>query len=283
LGSSFNANISPLGIDYPKGEKSGWRSRESQSTVLQVPKRTSRTEIDLGSPIRMQKPNTTALQFLNNLKQSTDSSSVDKLEHKISERSIGSETPISNKDISPFAGYNLKDLVSLKEAVVPLLPYIPDLMAHVELSFEFVRERVKDPEILKQPDGFAAVNLYTQEWEPHTKSLYFQLNGLLSDNNMEPSVKFDKIKPYHQYLHLLLHRLQSLPKFKGNVYRGFNLDLKHVFKRNSIHTWWTFTSCTDVLGGITDFLDKQGPRTFLEIYTYRGVKISEYSFHNMEN
>jgi hypothetical protein len=153
----------------------------------------------------------------------------------------------------------------------------------VELSYRFVKESVKDPEILKNPEAFAAVNLYTQEWDPASDSLYYILNALLRDMNMEPSLKFEKLKPFHQYLNLLLGRLNNLPKFKGTIYRGIKLDLRTVFKPDSVHIWWTITSCTDTVSGIAEFLDTQGPRTFLDIYTYRGVKISEHSIYPSES
>jgi len=153
----------------------------------------------------------------------------------------------------------------------------------VELSYRFTKEHVTDPEIVKNPEGFAAVNLYTQEWDQATESLYYIINGLLRDTKMEPQIKWEKLKPFHQYINLLMSRLSILPKFKGTVYRGIKLDLRKVFKPNSIHIWWNVTSCTDTVSGIAEFLDTQGPRTFLDIYTYHGVKISEHSIYPQEN
>jgi len=80
-----------------------------------------------------------------------------------------------------------------------------------------------------------------------------------------------------------MFRLNILPKFKGTVFRGIKLDLSRVFKRNSYHVWWNLTSCTDLISGISEFLDIAGPRTLLDISTYRGVKISEHSIYPHES
>jgi len=106
---------------------------------------------------------------------------------------------------------------------------------------------------------------------------------LLRDYKMEAQIKFEKLKPFHQYLNLLMSRLSVLPKYRGTVYRGIKLDLRHIFKPKTLHIWWNLTSCTDTVSGIAEFLDTQGPRTFLDIYTYHGVKISEHSIYPQEN
>jgi len=59
--------------------------------------------------------------------------------------------------------------------------------------------------------------------------------------------------------------------------------LKHVFLKNSIHTWWSISSCTEKVSGLKEFISKEGDRVLLDIYSYRGVKISQYSVYPNES
>jgi len=221
-------------------------------------------------------------QYLQNLKTIV-SDSANNGNAKASSRVISSESPQTDITLSPIAGYNVKPPCSLREAVSPLEKMIVDLKAHVDFSYLFVKDRVKDEAILKNPEAFAAVNLYTQEWDPAKESLYYKLNSILRDNTISPHLKFEKVKPYHPYLNLLMSRLTALPKFKGGIFRGISLDLRKVYVPDSIHVWWSITSCTDMMGGIKEFLDTSGPRTLLDITAQRGVRISEHSVYPSES
>jgi len=43
------------------------------------------------------------------------------------------------------------------------------------------------------------------------------------------------------------------------------------------------TSCTDTVSGLSDFINKEGPRTILDVTTVRGVKISDHSHYPLES
>jgi len=139
------------------------------------------------------------------------------------------------------------------------------------------------PENIENPDAYAAVNLYTQEWDPAPESLYFHLNNLLRDQKMDNRTKSARLKPFHLYLNLVMSRLKQLPKVQGTVFRGVNVDLREVYRPNTCHTWWSFSSCTEIVSGMEDFLSKVGPRTLFEIKTEKGVNISGYSFYPAES
>jgi hypothetical protein len=78
--------------------------------------------------------------------------------------------------MTPIRGYDKMPLVSLEQAVKPLIPHVPDIEHMVDIA----KKRCKNP----PPDELtidqsAAIILYTLEWEPKEGSVYYILNKAL--------------------------------------------------------------------------------------------------------
>src|SRR5277367_718039 len=77
--------------------------------------------------------------------------------------------------LTPIEGFNKKPLVTLEQAIQPLILIIPDIQTKVTKAKNRARNNINDLSI----DESAAIILYTMEWHPYTNSLYYILNTTL--------------------------------------------------------------------------------------------------------
>ena len=182
----------------------------------------------------------------------------------------------SRRMLPPIQGYENMPLVSLEEAVAPLMSLVPDIerMAWTAKQSHF------DAENDLSNDESASILLYTMEWEPRDKSFYIILNNTLQAANR------NLLKPWFLYLRLVMTALAKLPSDSHHlhVYRGVKLDLSAQYPKGSIITWWGFSSCTTLLDVLNDerFLGCSGTRTLFNIECQSARSVKSFSFYPEE-
>jgi hypothetical protein len=199
---------------------------------------------------------------------------VDKdLEHMMRYLDI-EENP--GRKLMPIEGYADRPLVSLEDAVEPLVNIVHD----VKKKVAWAKWKCEDPPADKlTKDQSASIILYSMQWEPNNKCLYFALNATLRDENR------NKLKPWFSYLKLLLTALARLPSNNRPVYRGITRDLRKDYQKGQTIIWWSFSSCTltmDVLDN-EQFLGSEGARTLFTIESSSGKDIRKHSAFQQED
>ncbi len=175
----------------------------------------------------------------------------------------------------PIEGHEKMPLVTLEEAVVPLIPILPDIRRKVHTA----KLKCKNPADGLTSDQSAAIMLYTMEWEPQDGCLYFALNARLRAADRK------SLKPWFLYLKLVLTGLSHLPSIKRTVYRGVKHDLSLKFPEGEQFFWWGFSSCTTRINVLKpdQFLGKSGTRTIFHIECVNGKDIRRHSYFETED
>ena len=83
--------------------------------------------------------------------------------------------------LPPIKGYEKEPLVSLEQAVQPLLSLVPD----IEEMVWTVKQNCQHPQHHLSSDESASIMLYTLEWMPRESSFYFILNKTLRSQNRQ--------------------------------------------------------------------------------------------------
>ncbi|CAF1106131.1 unnamed protein product [Adineta steineri] len=174
--------------------------------------------------------------------------------------------------LPPIQGYEEKPLVSLEEAIQPLIPLVPE----VEHMAWTAKQKHFNAEHGLTHDEAASILIYTLEWNPSDKSFYIILNNTLQAADRQ------LLKPWFLYLRLIMTSLAKIPSDSNRltVYRGITLDLSAQYSKGSTVTWWRFSSCTtsiDVLSN-EQFLGQTGTRTSFNIDCTSAKSIQQYSF-----
>ncbi|CAF3539744.1 unnamed protein product [Rotaria socialis] len=182
----------------------------------------------------------------------------------------------SGRMLMPIEGYEKKPLVTLEEAVEPIVEYVPDVKRKVYVA------KMKCAEISPGKlsiDEAASITLYSMEWKPQDECLYHVLNKTLRNENRQ------KLEPWFLFLKLILTALAHLPSMARTVYRGVKQDLRKEHPKGKIFVWWGFSSCTTTLDVLQNelFLGKTGPRTFFTIECDSGKDIRKYSCYQAED
>lgn len=177
------------------------------------------------------------------------------------------------KFLSPIEGYEKAPLVSLEQAIQPLLSIVPDIERRVFIAVQ----RCSDPADNLTRDESAAIFLYTMEW---ANSVYLVLNKTLTKENRNHLV------PWFPYLKLLLTALFKLPSKKCNVYRGVRgVDLSGDYPPNKNVVWWRFSSSTTTVAVLNAprYLGQEGLRTMFHIECLNGKVIKNHSNYQQED
>ncbi|CAF2095766.1 unnamed protein product [Rotaria magnacalcarata] len=174
----------------------------------------------------------------------------------------------------PIEGYEKVPLVSLEEAMVPLLGVLPDIQRMVYIA----KMKCELPTDGLTSDQSAAIMLYTMEWEPSETCLYFVLNSALRTADREI------VKPWFLYLKLIFTALSLLPTKSGTFYRGVKLNLSSQHSQGETFYWWSFSSCTTTINVLTSdqFLGSTDIRTLFAIESTSGRDISRHSYYQNE-
>jgi hypothetical protein len=129
---------------------------------------------------------------------------------------------------------NTKSIVTLEQAVIPLIPFLPTIQTYVRL----VKEKCAHPADGLTSDESAAIMLYSMAWQPLNECLYVVLNTRLRSINRR------KLQPWILYLKLFLSALLRLPSIYFTVYRTSQLDLNKQYEKDDIFRWWDFSLCS---------------------------------------
>ncbi|CAF3802131.1 unnamed protein product [Rotaria sp. Silwood1] len=184
-------------------------------------------------------------------------------------------SPLPKRKLSPIEGYENMPLVTIEEAVKPLVKIVPK----VERNVHIVKENCTNPADGLTTDESASIMLYTYESIPHEHSLYVILNEALR------SEERIKLIPWFLYLRLVLTALARLPSKRLFVNRGVKEDLHAEYSEGSTFIWWGFSSCTLSIKVLESamFLGKTGTRTLFQIDCHTGKNIKNHSFLSKED
>lgn len=173
------------------------------------------------------------------------------------------ETKVQKQNLTPIFGYQKLPLVSLIEAVRPLIKptngwnkYIGE--AYTDCHFPSEHNLTREES--------AAIYLYTMQ-----TSFYGELNKTLRQKNRK------EIEPWFPFLKLFNSALDKLPDYRGVLWRGVNINLSKEFKGDKVYTWWPFTSCSEVPEVVKSFMDAM-ESTLFTIDSKNGKVISLYSY-----
>ena len=176
----------------------------------------------------------------------------------------------------PIEGYEKKPLVSLEEAVAPLVELVSDIKRKAWIA----KTRATNPKDGLTSDESAAIILYSMEWPEEEQSLYQVLNSTLR------AEKRSLLKPWFLYLKLILTGLNKLPSLEGRTfYRGVKKDLSSNYPPGKTFVWWGFSSCTATIDVLDNegFLGKTGIRTLFTIECKNAKNIRDHSMFADEN
>ena len=173
--------------------------------------------------------------------------------------------------LPPILGYEDEPLVSLEEAIQPLVPLVPE----VERMAGTVKQHYFEGKDGLSDEESASILLYTLEWYPSSQSFYAILNNTLKSANRQ------LLRPWFRYLRLVLTALAKLPREgdRFNVYRGVKRDLAALYPTGATVTWWSMSSCTKTIDVLNQeqFLGRQGTRTLFTIECFSGKSIRHHS------
>jgi hypothetical protein len=176
--------------------------------------------------------------------------------------------------LPPIKGYENQPLITLEQAIQPLISLVPD----IEQMVWTVKQNCQNPKDHLTSDESASIMLYTLEWEPTQSSFYFILNAKLRSQNRQ------ELKPWFLYLRLVVYALAKLPSSPSRtIYRGVQIDMSKEFVKDKTFIWWSFSSCTSTIDVIKKFLGDKGPRTIINIECDIAKDISRHSFYGSEN
>ena len=176
--------------------------------------------------------------------------------------------------LTPIKGFSNYPLVSLEEAVEPLISIVHDVKTRASIA----KDGSKNPSDDLSSDESASIALYTMEWEPYTSSLYYILNSTLRTDDRE------QLKPWFLYLKLILTALFHLSSIRSTIYRSLKLNTQIEYERYQEGTnviWWGFSSCTTNknISQKVHFLTPSGTRTLFIIECFNGKDIGSHSYN----
>lgn len=182
-------------------------------------------------------------------------------------------TPIENSD--RIQGFEKEDLVSLEDAVEPLVNIIPCIRQMVSTA----KGLCVAPSDGLSIDQSASILLYTLDWTPSEASFYIKLNEKLRCGTKE------ELKQWFLYLRLFTDALSKLPLTITNqtVYRGVKKDLSIEYPIGGTCVCSSFLSCSASIEMVKDFLGQTGPRTLFTIISHTGKDIHKHSLYPTEN
>lgn len=185
--------------------------------------------------------------------------------HKLFLDRLGEVSKEGAEKLEAITGIAEQKLVSLAEAVKPIIKLIPEVSKLAKTAMD----RVEPAQGLSK-DEAGALYLYTMQ-----SAFYRDINAYLRELNRA------KILPFYQFLRLFLSALSKLGQAgkpaSGELYRGVKLDLKKTYPLNSTVVWWGISSCTPKLSVAQGFMGSSGPRTLFKVESRSSVTIMAFS------
>ncbi|CAF0933992.1 unnamed protein product [Adineta ricciae] len=178
--------------------------------------------------------------------------------------------------LPPIEGYENEPLVSLEEAVQPLVKHI----CTIEQQAQIAKRNCKQNSVHDLTmDESASIRLYTMECKPKEQCLYYVLNQTLRSEDRS------LLKDWFRYLRLIINALLKIPSSRSRLlFRGVKLNLSQDYPLGTKLFWWAFSSCTTSMEVLEKgpFLGAKGARTLFHIDCYSSRDIREYSAHAKE-
>lgn len=175
------------------------------------------------------------------------------------------------KMLLPIMGYEKVPLESIRSAIQPLIPLVPN----IEQMLNIAEGRYAPRGNVLTGDEHLAMLLYTMGGGSEEESFHTILNTTLRGEGRI------WLKPWNPYLRLILNAFTKLPSKPGplTVYRGVKLDLSSKYPVGTEAIWWGFSSCSKRIQVLANehFLGRSGPRTLFVIECFSGKCIQEYS------
>ena len=176
---------------------------------------------------------------------------------------------------------------SLDQALDQVAITLPHLHPVNGLTVKLARRHAKRAQ-RKYPhlslDECATIVIYTIEEEPREISLYYVLNGVLRAQERV------RVRPWRDYIWLLLHALRKLPVVDQNIlFRGCQkdpTDLGLELDAGFDFIWHGFSSTATTQNVMQTFVGREdGPRTFLtlELIEPVGRDVRDFSLYPKEN
>ncbi|CAF3008089.1 unnamed protein product [Rotaria sp. Silwood2] len=177
--------------------------------------------------------------------------------------------------LPPIEGYQKMPLVTLEEAVEPLVQIVPN----VKRSVYIVKQNCQNPEDGLTTDESASIMLYTFESMPNEHSLYAKLNTALRSDQRQI------LNPWFLYLRLILTALSRLPSKRRSVFRGVKKNLSSEYKEGMHVIWWEFSSCTSSIEMLENeqLFGRTGSRTLFQIQCKTAKDITKHSLMSSED
>jgi hypothetical protein len=181
------------------------------------------------------------------------------------------EFAFCTKQLTPIVGYWSCPLVSLEQALTPVLSQVHGL----DRSINEAKKHCHYPsEHGLTRDESAAVLLYTMEGGDD--SFYRTLNKILREEDRT------KVRPWFAYLKLFDTALSKLPTVKDCVWRGVSVDAAKHFDENELVTWWNVSSCSLSADVVQNFLSDDKNSTLFMIQAVQGKNLAGYSIYQNE-
>lgn len=177
--------------------------------------------------------------------------------------------------LPPIQGLENIPLVSLEQAIEPLIRILPD----IQIYANFVKQGLKIPPHGLSTDESIAISLYSMDWESVDNSLYAALNTILRTKDRR------QLRPWLLFLKLFITALHKLPSMKCHIFRGTKSDLHALYQTGKKVVWQGFASCTTSVNALESeqAMGKTGPRTLFAIECYTGKNIGTFSSNNHED
>ena len=178
------------------------------------------------------------------------------------------------QQLTPLQGYEKEPLVSLEEAVQPLIHLLGDDIDHYVW---IAKQNSKTPHDGLTTDESASIHLYSMQWSVNEESLYLHLNRVLR------SVDRNGLRPWFRYLKLFLTALYKLPSKRRTVWRGVRANLSTQYAQGEVFTWWGVSSCTASMSVMEAFVGHDVDRTLFAIEAINAKNIRQHSFYKAED
>ena len=179
------------------------------------------------------------------------------------------------ENMRPIWGYANMPLVTLEEAVEPLISIVPQVNHMVFTA----KSRCQNPPDNFSSDESASIMLYSMAWTELENTFYNILNEKLRNRDRS------QLRPWFLYLKLVITALSKIPSKQYHLYRGVRKDFRALYPQGKEFTWWGFSSCTTSIHVLESeiFLGKAGTRTLFEIDCKIGKDIRQHSMIKKED
>jgi hypothetical protein len=165
--------------------------------------------------------------------------------------------------------YEKIPIVSIEEAIKPVIPFSPTIETYVEM----VKQKCLNPADGLTSDESASIMLYSIIWQPFNECLYTILNSILQ------SLDKDNLQPWFLYLKLLFTALLHLPSDDLTVYRGSRINLSKQYQINDGILWWDLSLCTTS----KESLDTKAIHTIFTIKCNTVKNIHNHCYYQSDN